>query len=212
MSKDFDARNKAEWAASIRKAFGDSPPRSANWSAPQDMIDVLSPFMGANLNHTMMPTSGGLDMSSIANSAEPGCLELIVTKRMVETFRPGTLYFEHFPESPWNSFFLLEAQPLKPCGVYEDNNGESEEVVELAPGEYIERHHGDSGILGHDEDGVEIPLPETFRCVSRHLTGKFLIVAKRSIWNLNKATYDGRHSHMTAAEIREQIQHVIGDA
>lgn len=209
MCDNFDARNKADWATAINQAFGDAPPRSEQWTDLDTMLHVLSLFMGQNLNHTMLPGSGGLDMESISRSPEPGCLEFCPANRLANTFRPAVLFFEHFRESPWNSFFLLETQSLRPCGVYDDSNGEYEEVVELSPGEYIERSHHDTGILDYDEDGREIPLPRTSRIVSRHMRGKFLIVAKRSIWNRVSSTYDGRHNRMTAQQIRKQIQNTI---
>jgi serine/threonine-protein kinase len=209
MCDDFDTQNKAAWAAAVAQAFGTAPPLSAHWVDPEAIIQVLTPFMGVNLNHTMLPGSGGLDMESIAHSPEHRCLEFRPGNRLADTFRPAGLYFQHFPESEWNSFFLLETEELPPCGVYENSNGQYEEVVELSPGEYIDRSHWDTGVLTHDEDGNEIPLPESSRVVSRHMQGKFLIVAKRSIWNRVSATYDGRHNNMTSEQIRQQVQHAI---
>jgi hypothetical protein len=170
---------------------------------------VLKPFIGLNLNHTMLPGGGGMDMEAIALSPEPNCLELSPGDRLADTFRPAVLFFEHFPESPWNSFFLVETRPLQASGVYEENNGEYEEVVELSPGEYINRSHHDTGILNHNEEGEEIALPTTARVVARHMQGKFLVVAKRSIWNRVSATYDGRHNGMTVEQIREAVQNLI---
>lgn len=206
---DFDSRNKADWAAAITKVFGDAPPRSAHWTDPQAMIRVLTPFMGDNRNHTMLPGGGGMDMDSIAQSPEFGCLEFCPGNRLADTFRPADLYFEHFPESVWNSFFLLETQTLEPCGVYAESDEKYEEVTEVSPGEYIDRSHSDTGIHGYDENGKELPLPSTSRIISRRLRGKFLIVAKQSIWNLADETYDGCHSFMSAQQIRLQIQRAI---
>lgn len=208
---DFETRNKADWAEAINKVFGDSPPQSAKWTDPLAMIRVLTPFMGDNRNHTMLPGGGGMDMESVAQSPESGCLEFCPGNCLADTFRPAVLYFEHFPESAWNSFFLLETQTLEPCGVYEESDGAYEEVTEVSPGEYIDRHHSDTGILGYDENGKELPLPPTARIISRRLQGKFLIVAKESIWNLVSATYDGRHNHMSAQQIRDQIQRAIDE-
>ena len=209
MCDDFDTRNKNDWAARITQAFGNSPPRSAHWTDAQAMIQVLTTFMGINLNHTMMPGVGGCDMESISHSPEPGCLEFRRGSGLADMFRPGDLLFEHFPESPWNSFFLLETQALRPCGVYGNSAGQYEEVVELSPGEYIEGSHYDTGVLSYNEDGSEIPLPDTSRVVIRYMRGKFLLVAKRSIWNRTNATYDVRNNHMTAEQIREKIQQII---
>ena len=209
MNDDFDIRNKAEWSKNIEKVFGIDSPQSARWTDLDEMLHVLTPFMGQNLNHTLLPGNGGLDMESIAQSAEPDCLEFSSGDRLAEIFRPTTLFFEHFSESKWNSFFLIETQTLQPCGVYEESNGEYEEVLEIAPAEYMDRSYHDIGNLGYDENGRKIPLPENWRVVSRYMQGKFLVVAKRSIWNRVSATYDGRHNHMTAQQIREQIQNAI---
>ena len=210
---DFDRKNNAQWNASIKQVFGVYTPRSAQWTNLDAIRGVLSYFMGENLNHTMLPTSGGMDMNAIGSSPEPGCLEFSHSNQFYAytyTFRPAVLLFEYFPESPPNSFFLLETQQLQPCGVYKKNSGNSEEVdetvVEFAPAKYIDIACLDTGILGYNEEGDEIPLPLTMRIVSRYMKGKFLVVAKRSIWNNNPATYDGRHNQMTAEEIRTVIQ------
>jgi hypothetical protein len=207
--EEFDKRNKGAWGIAIEQAFRGSPPVSGRWEDISSMRRVLKPFMGANLNHTMLPGGGGLDMESIAPSPEPGCLELRPGRRMADMFCPTALFFEYFPESPWNSFFLLEAKALKPCGVYENSDGQYEEVLEIAPGKYVDRCAHDTGVLDYDSVGNPVPVPADARIVSRHLGGKFLIVAKRSIWNRATATYDGRHNRMTSAEIREQIQSVV---
>ena len=209
MCNDFDTQNRTNWAAAITTAFALAPPRSAQWADLDAMLQVLAPFMGPELNHTMLPGGGGLDMDSVAISPEHGCIEFCAGPRMADMCRPATLFFEHFPESQWNSFFLLDTNLLSPCGVYADTSGVYESVVEVSPGNYIDRSHWDSGILEYDEDGQEIPLPETSRIVCRRLQGKFLIVAKRSIWNRETSTYDGRHSQMTAQQIRVQIQNTI---
>jgi len=206
----FDSQNKADWAAAIHQAFGSAPPRSAQWTDLDAILHVLTPFMGQNLNYTILPSRGGLSMRSIARSPELECLEFCPGNDTAYPFHPTTLFFEYFPESPWNSFFLVETKSLQPCGVYEKSNSRYvEEVVEVSPGEYIDRSHRETGILGYEENGREIPLPETCRLVVRHMQGKFLIVAKRSIWNCAISRYGRRHSQMTAQQIREQIQRVL---
>ncbi len=209
MCNDFDTRNRADWSAAIQQAFGIAPPQSARWTDLDAMVHVLSPFMQENLNHTMLSGHGGFDMVGIARSAEPECLEFSSSSRSAELFCPTTLFFEYFSESPWNSFLLVETQPLQPSGVYEENDGLYEEVLEVAPAEYTDRYHFDDGNLGYDENNQEIPLPENCRIIARHMRGKFLVVAKRSLWNRDTATYDGRHRNMTAQQIRERIQDAI---
>jgi hypothetical protein len=209
MDDDFEARNRAQWAAAIRRTFGAAPPRSETWTDLGAMLRALAPLTGPGLNHTMLPGGGGYDMVAAARSPEPGCLEFSQGGRLADTCRPAALRFGHFPRSPWNSFFLLETRPLEPCGAYGETGGGDEEVVEVSPGRYAHPSHRETGVLGHDADGREIPLPATSRLVVRHLRGKFLVVAKASIWNLTAATYDGRHSRMTAEQVRAMIQHAL---
>ena len=120
MKDDFDTSNKTEWSVRIKKSFGMHPPNSAHWTDQKAMLTIMTPFMGCDLNHTMLPRTGGVDLEAVAQSAEESCLEFQHGKRTAILFRPATLFWEHFPESPWNSFFLLELRHLKPCGVYMD--------------------------------------------------------------------------------------------
>jgi serine/threonine-protein kinase len=209
MKEEFAARNRARWRAAIGKAFGNAPPQSAQCTALDEMVRVLTPFMGENLNHTMMPGGGGFDMDGIARARELACLEFSSSPKCVTVFRPAVLFFEHLSDSPWNSFFLVETRPLEASGVYGGDETTYEEVLEVAPGKYVSRGHLDEGHMGYDEEGREIPLPEGNRLVCRYMTGRFLIVAKASLWNLVSATYDGRHDSMSAAEIRRQIEREI---
>jgi hypothetical protein len=82
----------------------------------------------------------------------------------------------------------------------------SEELVEVAPAEYVSRDAWDRGFLGHDENGDEIPIRDDARLTVRWLQGKVLLVAKGSLWNSDPANYDGRHNGMTAAQIRTTIE------
>ena len=204
--QDFCEQNKRDWAAAITTTFGDAPPTSAMWDRPDIYPAVLSAFMGQNLNHTHLPRGGGLDMQSVANSHEAGCMEFSTIPSVADVFCPGKLYFEFFEKSPGNSFFLLENRVLKPSGIY-DTKYTSEEVIELSPGQYEDRSYIDQGHLGHDSSGQEIPLPDSYRRISRELAaGQFLVIAKQSLWNLDPGTYDGRHNKMTHDEIRQCIQ------
>jgi hypothetical protein len=209
MDEEFDRESKARWVDAIDLAFRNAPPHSAQWIDPVAMLRVLTPFMGVNLNHTLLPGGGGLDMEAITISSEPECLEFRVDEHAADLFRPATLLFEHFSDSPWNSFFLLRTQPLEPCGLYEEDGGCREVVVEIAPGKYVQRSHGESRFLGYDANGREIPLPSTARTVTRYMRGSFLIGAKRSLWNLDTSTCDGRHNGASAQQIRATIQEAL---
>ncbi len=215
------------WESTIRRCFGGNPPLSLNWSDPKDIIQQLTPFMGLNRNHTLLPGGGGNDMESIDFAKEEGCLEFCLTSRFVSVFKPDVLHFEFFPKSQLNSFFLLEAKEIPrsqrgffffffgtknfPSSGGDDHKNDLsyEEGGESNPQDDIERFDYDpETIMDNDGEG-EPGLKKTNHVVSRYLRGRFLIVAKKSIWNRTCATYDGRHNNMTVQQIRERIQDAI---
>jgi serine/threonine-protein kinase len=169
------------------------------------MVKILSPFCGEAINHTMLPLSGGMDIIKVSYDAGNRVMEFWPSHRVVYVGRPEMLEFRYFKSSPIDSFFLLTNRELEPSGVYEDFSGNYEEVLELANGEQMDRSCLDAGYIGHDENGFEIPIPDDYRLVVRFLDGKFLMVAKKSIWNQVSSTYDGRHSRLSASEIQQQI-------
>ena len=132
--------------------------------------------------------------------------------------KPRSLTLERL-ESAGNSFLLLELDNLDPSGVdgtdENEPDGDSdaehaklsrEELLEVAPAEYVSRDVWDRGFLDRDENGDDIPIPRDARLAVRWLQGKVLLVAKGSLWNRDPATYDGRHNGMTAAQIRRTIE------
>lgn len=212
MSAEFDARNAAEWLVSIARQFGQKIPQSATFEPPEQIAEMLNAFCGPQLNHTMLPRGGGTDMQEVYFDPRHRVIEFYPEPdRGGATYqaRPAKLYFEYFPGSPVNSFLLLECARLEPSGAYEQVSRDYEEVVDLSEWEFVDRSAWDQGYYGHDEAGVEKPLPPDARLVVRLLSGKFLMVAKSSLWNRNPDTYDGRHSRMTAAQIRSVIQNTL---
>jgi serine/threonine-protein kinase len=205
----FDAWNKGQWHQALTKAFPAAIPTSASWTDLDAMVAILTPFCPPNVNHTHLPGGGGMDIIEVAPGREATTLELRDAPSCAFICRPATLALEHFPDSPWNSFFLLETAPLKASGIYERHPRPYEELLELPDGEYLERSCIDAGYIGHDEAGHEIPIPDPHRLVTRFFSGKFLMVAKSSLWNHDSATYDGRHNQMTAAAIRAIIAAAI---
>jgi len=220
MRDQFRAKNTAAWEAAITP-LGVDPGQSESWTGLSAITRVLDPVMGLNLNHSLLPGGGGLDFEAVGPSREPGCLEFTIGERVAYIGRPKVLTFERLADKG-ESFFLLELDRLEPSGVYARNDGdddddedrprssrrvrESEELVELYPGDYVSRSVWDRGFLRYAEDGSEIPLPDSARLANRWFKGKVLIVAKSSLWNSAAETYDGRHSQMTAAQIREVIE------
>lgn len=209
-NKKFIRDNSKYWCDLIQKNFGNIPPVSSSWDDIDDCLSVLTPFMGLNLNHTMLPDGGGLDMIAIRQYHEGEKIELCPTEKTSYVLKFECIYFEYFKSDPGQSFFLLEAGALPPSGVYNQIRRQSEELVEIEPGRFVERSVWDAGYFGHDSQGDEIPLPSSARLVLRYIGGKFLIVAKSSLWNQTNSTYDGRHNNMSASEIRSQIARALG--
>jgi|GEM_PF-1087536 len=214
----FRKSNRAAWDAAIQP-LGVTPGLSETWSSPTAIARALDPVMGLNLNHALLPTGGGHDFESVRPSREPGCLEFRIGERTGYIVRPKKLTFERL-EAEGESFFLLELDTLEPSGVYDTDDEdedededdrparvrESEELLELSPGDYASRDVWDRGFLRYNEDGSEEPLPRSARVVVRWFGGKILIVAKASLWNSASETYDGRQNRMTASQIRTVIE------
>lgn len=200
------------WTSAIANVAGNTPnpPVSTTWRGIDSIRTVLRPFMAENRNHAHLPTGGGMDMRSVDDSVEPGCLEFGIGERVAWVLKPESLTLEYFLESPIESFLLLELAALLPSGTNGQRRAENEELVELGRGNYVERSVWDNGFLGYDEGGREIPLPDESRLVIRWLKGKILIVAKGSLWNGIPATYDGRHNAMKAIDIRRFIIKGLG--
>lgn len=147
-----------------------------------------------------------MDMEGVDYDDAKRILEFYPGGKCAYQARPRRLLFEHFPESPVNSFFLLECSDLEQTGVGKATLGNYEEVVELSKAMFAPRSVWDQNFVGLDENGYEIPLPPDARLIVRYHTGKFLMVAKASLWNRESATYDGRHNRMAATEIRNTIE------
>lgn len=207
MSSDTD--NKSRWRDALSVAFPEGIPPSASWTDLPKIIQVLKPFCARNLNQTMLPRSGGIDIITVRAGKEPGCIELCPSFDAAYVARAQTLRFEHIPDSPWNSFFLLETGALTPSGVYENLLASYEELLELPNGTYKDRACAEDESPDEEDDDEDEdddnPFSDQRRIVVRYFSGKFLMVAKSSLWNRATVTYDGRHNRMSAGEIRSHI-------
>ncbi|MFW7358319.1 MAG: hypothetical protein ACODTL_20475 [Brucella sp.] len=201
----FQKENNANWCQAIETSLGKTPPPSTSWSAPDDVISILKPF--GHHNHAFLPKGGGLDILDTSTSREDECIELKMGDDAVIVLKPKILTFEYIPESPENSFFLLEIESIPSTGIYEDDP-DAEQLVEVDD-EYLNYSVWDHRIIGHNEDGTERYLPDDARIVTRERSGKILIVAKASLWNQDSSTYDGRHGRMTPADIRKIIENSL---
>jgi serine/threonine-protein kinase len=198
---DFHARNLKEWVSVQRRLFPAGFPQRVVWTEFDDIRAVLKLVVGTgNLNHVMLPGGGGMDLTEIALASEAGLLMLRLGTRVV--VKPKSFSFESFgPGSPWN-YFRLEAEPMPPSGtpgavVMPD--GIDEYVCEISPGTYVTPNAWEYGEYRGQ------PLPPGARPITRTLKGAFLIVSKRSWYNLAPETYDGRHGPVGGDAFRAYI-------
>ncbi|MEW4327801.1 serine/threonine protein kinase [Rossellomorea marisflavi] len=219
------------WEDMISKVFGEKPNDSVKVTERNRMIDILE-MVGKSkaLNHTFMPSGGGLDLSGARFSNEQGLAELNFGGSDL-LVRPDSLSFHPIGDSPEWWYFRLDTLPFEESGVYEKQDEDSaeevfktasdkelewimsyygEEVLEVEPGKYIDRAYWDINHLGYDENGDEIPLPEHARVVSRMYNGgAFVIFPKLSAYNQVSSTYDARHNKVNDEEFKSYISEIV---
>lgn len=203
--EEFHERAGAQWAEAI-ESLGVGQQASATWNDLDAIEGAMRPFMGRGRNHAHLPTGGGMDFLTIGRSRERHCLEGTTDDKSADVFKPRSLILERFSEHPQESFLLLELQPLAATGVYKQDVQGQEELVDVPGKGYLRREVWDRGYLGLDEYEREIPLHEDARLISRWLSGKIMFVSKGSLWNSDPGTHDGRHSDMTATQLRAVIE------
>lgn len=210
LNEDFHSRNQEQWFEVQQKLFPLGFPKRVIWEDINDIINVLKVVCSyRNLNHTFFPGSGGMDLEDIRLSHEKGCIELDC--QLIEIVKPKRLLFESFGTDPEWNFFRLELDELEPSDVhkaYVEREQDTkvyhrESVSEIYPGQYEEYDIYDNRDY-YKEIGYDIP--ETARHVTRWFRGTFVIFNKRSTYNMDSSTYDGRHNKMSTEEFREYIE------
>ena len=206
---DFRRKNLDQWEAVIKDIFGGSVPKRKVISEKEEIISILDTIgLYSNLNHTFLPIGGGMDLKETRKSFEKGCIELDFGG-FCSIVMPDKLFFESFGTQYEFAYFRLEIKYLKPLDLFGELNEDSsvEEYVEVEAENYHHLSVLDSGYLGHDEHGREIPIPPGARKVMRHLKeGAFVIFAKSSTYNQISGTYDARHNKISADEFRDYIE------
>jgi serine/threonine-protein kinase len=201
MMNDFHKRNLKEWIDIQTRIFPRGFPQRVVWTGIDEICAILKLVAGTgSLNHTFLPSGGGQDLTEVALTSEPGLIRLKLGTNVV--FKPKSLSFESFgPGSPWN-YFRLEAEEIPPSGTPGAvvMPGEIDELLcELTPGTYISPYAWENGeYLGR-------PLPHDAEPVTRTLKGAFMLVAKRSWYNLDATTYDARHQQVSGDAFRDYI-------
>jgi len=197
---------RERWIGAINEVVGSNPPATSVWRTRDAIAEAAQPFARA-VNHLLFATSGGHDVQAVAFGREAGTIVFRIREKLVYIAKVATMALEYIPESPAESFIIFELADLPPVGVYDDRErgARSEELVEITPGQFAAREVWDAGSAERDEDGDEIPLPDSARLVHRLFNGRLMMVTKGSLWNRPSWTYSGLHDRMTNDEIRSAI-------
>ncbi|PFR26494.1 serine/threonine protein kinase [Bacillus cereus] len=224
------------WKEMIVKIFGDELDNSMKITNRSRIIEILNTIGESEvLNHTFMPSGGGLDLSGAAFSNEEGRVELKFGES-AKLVNPESLTFHPVGDNPEWWYFRLNTTPFEPSGVYEESQQEEEdareeifktvsqkqvewamsyhgeEVLEIEAGKYVERYFWDINHLGYDEDGNLIPIPDNARVITRKINGgAFVVFPKLSLYNRNTSTYDGRHNKMTDEAFNSYINRIVDE-
>ena len=210
MSNEFHQKNLVEWRRRQEVFFGTAVPENAEWRSSSDIAKVLREFCGPNLNHMFYPTDGGLDLETARLSREDGCIELATDDRVADIVKPKFLRFESFKGHPSHSYFYVETCELERSGLYDDDNVR-EEVVEIPPYGYFPRCTWDDDEWDNPGTGETEDLPGDSRLIIRWLKGRFVITAKRSVYNLISRHYDARHNKMSVSEFRSYMKLLVDE-
>lgn len=204
MKDEFRIEQLPKWEEMIKTLFNGEVPLNKEWHDREDIVEVLD-FIGKNnaLNHTFLPQGGGLDLLGCTLSNENECIELNLDS-IGHVLKPKRLIFQWFSDADYEwAYFLLESELLQPSGVYEELLYPEEELVEISPGEYIQRGYWDAG------EYYGKPLPKEARLIGRYLRGSFVTFSKASLYNANTRTYDGRHNKQSVESFKNHIQEVV---
>jgi len=219
---EYRARTRLEWSETVEEVATDL--RSTVWTQPYAIVGAIAPFLGEGRNHGFFPAGGGNDFTAVRPSSETGCIELSVGE-LAYIVRPTRLRLERFADDLPESFLYLELGEIEPSGVYEREDDDkdlesvtdpalrrslkrlrdSEELVDMGGGQYLEREVWDRGYVDHHDD----PLPRNARRIHRLLRGNVMIACKASIWNGISATYMGQHDELGADGVRQVLERLI---
>ena len=212
--KDRDAlwaKFNTEWDKALNSLFQNQIPTSFSWQKQSDIIRVLS-HMAKAPNHMFLPYGGGLDLEDAGPGNEKDTIDLHTAGKHSCRVKPEILQFCHIPNTN-SSFFYLSCQPLAVTGIYDDYDDTVpvEEVIEIAPAKYRQRHVWDQGFLDYDQNGDEIPLPSDSKIISRYKTGAFALFSKGSEYNTTSVfdIYGAHHEKSGFAKFCSEVSTVF---
>lgn len=207
---DYLEQCRRRWIAAIHEAVGPTPPTTSTWIGPEAIAAAVQPFVRA-VNHLHLASGGGYDIQAVGiGKTERGTIVFRPRDGLAVVARARALTLEYIPAAPADSFLMFDLEEMKPSGVYPDVESPfSEEVIELTPGNYAPREAWDRGVHGHDENGDDLPLPDTARQLYRLFQGRLMMVAKGSRWIKSAYTYAGEHNYLSNEQIRDQIERAV---
>lgn len=202
--QEYRRQNPRDWKRLIDGLFPLARPTRAQWEKPAEIMAVLNHIGSvAGVNHLFFPDGGGQDLLGAAVAGERGLLDLDCNG-VSYYVKPESLSFESFGDRDdyqW-SYFRLALAPLQGTGTYpnfEEQVAGSEELLELTPGEYVDRSSWDE----NEHDGE--PLPKRARLVVRLLRGSLVIFQKTSLYNHLPETYLAPHNQVDGEGFRAEI-------
>lgn len=204
----FHRRNLSQWEQILERIFPVAMPESASWTSLKNIRHILSTIASVNNgNHMHLLDGGGLDLEGVAKANENGCLELRAGG-LPKIVKPHLLTFDSFGlnKRRW-SYFRLETLEMPRFDLrFASSPIGYEELLEYGSQNYqIAIDRPDMSESGEELDGNE----KIRRVIRYYASGVFLIVAKRSPYNLHSWTYDGRHNGKSQSEFRTYIKQVI---
>lgn len=205
--ESFKEENLYRWGKKIYEIFPNEIPESYIWNDIVEIVKILNIIGENNLNHTFLPTGGGLDLTGADYSEEIGCIKLYFGF-IYDIVKPYKLIFHSFGDSYEWAYFRLETYELEQSNVYKTKLENNEEVVDLGNASYIDRKFWDMGFY-YDENQNKKEFDNNATVVTRHFNGSFVIFAKSSIYNRVSSTYDGRHNKMSDERFRKYIRSAV---
>lgn len=193
-----------EWNFVAKNLFPYGIPTTTIWTNYNEIANILKQMTYfKNINHLFF-SSGGLDLTDVTLSNEPGFIELHFDG-FIHKLKPKALIFEVFNDSKWN-YFLLDIETID----VKINNEtivsreiEEVEVIEITPGKYIPNW---CSFYGRNMTGNEKTLFNTeTRHISIVLSGKYLLCNKRGPYNKVHNTYNGYQSFFNIKDFRKFI-------
>jgi len=158
-----------------------------------------------------VPGEGGVRFEALPppTQGEVERLLRVVRHRVLRLLEKRGALLAQEPEDALRAYFVLDTGALAPSGVYDDlGDLQREEVLELGPGEYVDRSAWDAEFLGYDDNGDPLTLPTGARVITRRFNGPLLIMAKASTYN-TLDSYSGYHATRSAEQFRDDIERLI---